>query len=187
MIGRTWPLRRWGTWLVVLVCALSLGAPAAAPATATPATPTMAVRAVATPAVMRAALPSCTRQSLRRVTLVRTGINIDKRCQRAYITRKGRITKVWYVSTGMPGYRTRAGHWRVFRKVDGWSTSRLYPGARMYRALYFSGGQAVHGSVTDALVKRYPASHGCVRVWRRNVDWLWANGYARIGTRVYVF
>lgn len=161
-----------------MLCALGLVLPPMPPAIATAAAPAGAP-------VMT--LSQCTRRSLRRVTLVRTGINVDKRCQLAYITRRGRIVKVWYATTGMPGYRTRSGHWRVFRRVNGWSTSRLYAGARMYRALYFSGGQAVHGSISDSLVKRYPASHGCVRLWRRNVDWLWAHGYARIGTRVYVF
>ena len=140
-----------------------------------------------TPPAAQATVNVCARQSLRRVRLVRTGINVDRRCQQVYVTRNGRLIKVWRATTGKPGYRTRAGHWRVYRRVNRWVESRLYPGAWMYRPLYFSGGQALHGSVTDALVKRYPASHGCVRIWRRNVDWLWANGYARIGTRVYVF
>jgi len=144
-------------------------------------------RGQAGPRAVPVALSTCTLASLRRVTLVHTGINVDRRCQRAYVTSHGRIVKVWRATTGKPGYRTRAGHWRVYRRVNRWSQSSLYPGAWMYRPLYFSGGQAIHGSVRDSLVTPWPASHGCVRLWRRNVDWLWAHGYARIGTRVYVF
>lgn len=190
VIAEPFSLRRWGVWLVCLMCVMSLGLPAMAPTTAAPVAAPVSVTTAAPMEWTSAApmaLSRCTRQSLRRVKLVRNGINIDKRCQRAYITRKGRIIKVWLATTGKPGYRTRSGHWRIYRRINGWSTSKLYAGARMYRALYFSGGQAVHGSIRDSLVKRYPASHGCVRLWRRNVDWLWAHGYARIGTRVYVF
>jgi hypothetical protein len=173
-------------WIVLLLLLASWVAAAGVDVLAAAAV-APAVAPAAAPAVLPGALNACARQSLRRVTLVRTGINVDRRCQQAYVTRNGRIIKVWRATTGKPGYRTRAGHWRVYRRINGWTESRLYPGAWMYRPLYFSGGQALHGSATDALVKPYPASHGCVRIWRRNVDWLWANGYARIGTRVYVF
>ena len=46
----------------------------------------------------------------------------------------------------------------------------------MYRSLYFSGGQAIHGSHSDTYVVTYPASHGCVRMLHRDVDWLWRKG-----------
>jgi lipoprotein-anchoring transpeptidase ErfK/SrfK len=56
----------------------------------------------------------------------------------------------------------------------------------MYRSLYFNGGEAVHGSYSDSYVVTYPASHGCVRMLHRDVDWLWRNGWT-IGTTVRVY
>lgn len=114
------------------------------------------------------------------------GINIDKTCQRAYFVRHGKIVRRTRVSTGKPGYRTRSGYFRIYRRLNKWAESKIYKGAFMYRPMFFSGGQAIHGSVTDALVKPYPASHGCVRMPKADVRWLWAHGWG-VGTRVHVF
>ena len=51
--------------------------------------------------------------------------------------------------------------------------------------MQFSGGQAMHGSATDALVRTYPASHGCVRMLHRDIDALQAGGVGN-GTLVRV-
>jgi lipoprotein-anchoring transpeptidase ErfK/SrfK len=61
----------------------------------------------------------------------------------------------------------------------------LYPDAWMYRPKYFAPSIALHGSATDALVKTYPASHGCVRMLHHHVDRLWKNDIG-IGYRVIV-
>jgi lipoprotein-anchoring transpeptidase ErfK/SrfK len=159
----------------------------AAAATAPIAGAAAATAPIAGAAAAPAALSACTRASLRRVRLVRTGLNVDRDCQLMYTTRKGRIIRVWRATTGKPGFRTRAGYWRIYYRVNRWQESGLYRGAWMYRPMYFSGGQAIHGSSTDRLVVPWPASHGCVRVFRANVDWLWRNGYAKVGTLVYVF
>lgn len=187
--------------LVGCVIALGLVIPQSVPAGAAPSSGTAAIASRAAPSVAAAeataagtaragvptALSECTRNTLRRVRLLRTGLNIDRNCQLMYVTRNGEIIRVWRATTGKPGYRTRAGYWRIFRRVNGWQESGLYRGAWMYRPMYFSGGQAIHGSSTDGLVVPWPASHGCVRIYRANVDWLWRNGYSSIGTRVYVF
>ncbi|MGB8020703.1 MAG: Ig-like domain-containing protein [Candidatus Nanopelagicales bacterium] len=115
------------------------------------------------------------------------GINISRKCQAAFWVGKSRkYVRVMAATTGKPGYRTRTGVFRVFRAYKGWKYSTIYPEARMYKPMFFSGGQAMHGSSTDRLVKTYPASHGCVRMLHRDIDAMRAGGVG-IGTRVKVF
>ncbi|MGV1005307.1 MAG: L,D-transpeptidase [Candidatus Nanopelagicales bacterium] len=166
-----------------LVSSLLAVVVAAPPVAAQPTTPP-ATSVAAVPAVW---LSNCSKRSIRAVRLVANGINIDKTCQRAYFTRRGRVVRNVAVSTGKARYRTRSGHFRVYRSVNKWTESKLYPGAWMYRPVFFSGGQAIHGSAADWLVRRYPDSHGCVRMRHVDVNWMWRNGYAKRGTRVYVF
>jgi lipoprotein-anchoring transpeptidase ErfK/SrfK len=73
----------------------------------------------------------------------------------------------------------------VFVAHRTWRYSTIYPEARMYKPMQFSGGQALHGSATDALVKTYPASHGCVRMLHRDIDALQAAGFG-LGSLVKV-
>jgi lipoprotein-anchoring transpeptidase ErfK/SrfK len=92
------------------------------------------------------------------------------------------------VSTAGPGYNTPNGTGYVWRKIAGWHESSLYPGAYMYDALYFRTDRpaiALHGSVSNSLVHTYPASHGCVRVWRPTIAKIFAE--TPIGTPVHVF
>lgn len=119
-----------------------------------------------------------------------TGVNVNRTCQTAvWVGSPGslvRLKGVFPVSTGMPGYSTHVGIFRVQRRIDGWHESTLYDGAMLYRPLYFSGGQALHGSITDTLVLPYPASHGCVRMLHADVDRLWSGGFA-VGQTVRVY
>jgi L,D-transpeptidase catalytic domain len=117
-----------------------------------------------------------------------TGVNVSVKCQTAFFVRNGKVLRAVPVSTGRPGYRTRLGTVRIFRSVNGVETSNSFPEDHwnMYRSLYFSGGQAVHGSYSDTYVVTYPASHGCVRMLHRDVDWLWRKGWT-IGTTVKVY
>ena len=58
----------------------------------------------------------------------------------------------------------------------------------MYDAIYFRRdhpGIALHGSVSNSLVHSYPASHGCVRVWRPDIHQIFLE--TPIGTRVVVY
>jgi lipoprotein-anchoring transpeptidase ErfK/SrfK len=75
---------------------------------------------------------------------------------------------------------------RIFVTHRVWRTSTIYPEARMYKPMQFSGGQALHGSATDRLVKAYPASHGCVRMLHRDIDAMQAGGVGT-GTLVRVY
>ncbi len=115
-----------------------------------------------------------------------TGVTVSVTCQAAFWVGKDRtIKRVMAASTGKAGYRTRLGDFRVFRAFRTWRYSTIYPEARMYKPLQFSGGQAIHGSATDRLVKTYPASHGCVRMLHKDIDALHRGG-VWIGSKVRV-
>ena len=115
------------------------------------------------------------------------GVNISITCQAVFwVSPQDTYRRIMPGSSGMQGYRTRLGTWRVFITRTTWRYSTIYPEARMYKPMQFSGGQAIHGSATDALVKTYPASHGCVRMLHRDIDALQAGG-VRNGTLVKVF
>jgi lipoprotein-anchoring transpeptidase ErfK/SrfK len=106
------------------------------------------------------------------------GVTISVTCQAAFWVRSDRsYRRVMAASTGKAGYRTRRGTFRVFISHRTWRTSTIYPEARMYKPMQFSGGQAIHGSATDRLVKTYPASHGCVRMFHRDINALQAGGF----------
>jgi lipoprotein-anchoring transpeptidase ErfK/SrfK len=58
----------------------------------------------------------------------------------------------------------------------------------MYHPMFFfpsRPGIALHGSVTNSLVEPYPASHGCVRVWRPQIHQIFNE--SPLGTRVKVY
>lgn len=120
------------------------------------------------------------------------GLNINRTCQAMTwvvvdpTTQVRQIKAVVPVSTGEKSFPTASGLFKIYFTVNRWQESTLYPGAMMYRPIYFHGGMAVHGSATDALVKTYPASHGCVRALHADMDRLWAAGVGR-GTPVLVY
>ena len=116
-----------------------------------------------------------------------TGVNVSITCQAAFWVGANReYRRVMAATTGKKGFRTRVGTHRIFVTHHVWRYSTIYPEARMYKPMQFSGGQALHGSATDRLVKTYPASHGCVRMLHRDVDAMQAGGVGN-GTRVRVF
>lgn len=82
-----------------------------------------------------------------------THLEVSKSRQVLFAVERGRVALVVHVSTGATG-NTPIGHWRIYRKVAGWSWVLWYP-------MYFLRGFAVHGYPE---VPAYPASHGCVRV-----------------------
>lgn len=92
---------------------------------------------------------------------------------------RGSVTRVIHSSSGMRGFETPAGSYRVVRKVlKDWS--RPYR-AWMPYASYFHGGYALH----EGSVPTYSASHGCVRL----TSWDAADAYrfATVGTAVIVY
>ena len=115
-----------------------------------------------------------------------TGVTVSVTCQAAFWVGSDReYRRVMAACTGKAGFRTRLGTFRIFRSYDTWRYSTIYPEARMYKPMQFSGGQAMHGSATDALVRTYPASHGCVRMLHRDIDAMRAGGVG-VGTQVRV-
>ncbi len=95
------------------------------------------------------------------------------------VIERGKLVRALHCSTGMPGFATPSGRFRVFRKeLRSWS----FP----YRvwlpyASYIVGGVAFH----EGQVPNYPASHGCVRLPAPEARG--AYRFAKIGTTVLVF
>lgn len=84
--------------------------------------------------------------------------------------------------------RTSVGTFRINSLGDGQCISRIYPkpngGGLMPYCMYFSGGQALHGSPDGAVVEDN-ISHGCVRMRIADAEWLRYN-FATVGTKVIV-
>ena len=77
---------------------------------------------------------------------------------------------------------TPVGSFKIDReRPDGWWIGDL---GQIYRPKYFIGGVAIHGSMS---VPAYPASHGCVRVTVKAMDFIWDNDILPRGTEVLVY
>jgi len=77
---------------------------------------------------------------------------------------------------------TPVGIFKIDReRPDGWWIGDL---GQIYRPKYFSGGVAIHGSMS---VPAYPSSHGCVRVTTKAMDFIWDNDILPRGTQVLVY
>ena len=103
------------------------------------------------------------------------GLNVSVTCQMAYFVRGGVVEKILPVSTGKSSTKSDLGKFKVFYKVKGWQESSLYPGAMMYKPIWYNGNEGVHGMSSEKLVHSYPASHGCVRARKMDMDWLVKN------------
>jgi hypothetical protein len=116
------------------------------------------------------------------------GLYVSKTCQMLFQVVDHKYRRVVWASTGAPGYDTPNGTGAIFRKLRGPVESTLYPGAFMYNPMFFFPDRpaiALHGSVSNDLVEPYPASHGCVRVWRPQIWRIWQE--SPLGTRVKVY
>jgi len=124
---------------------------------------------------------------------------VDKSRQLLFLIQDGITTYVMNTSTGddrayeepdgnTPGVMikgtavTPVGSFKIDReRPDGWWIGDL---GQIYRPKYFIGGVAIHGSMS---VPAYPASHGCVRVTVRAMDFIWDNEILPRGTEVFVY
>lgn len=121
--------------------------------------------------------------------LARPGALVNLTCQVTYWQESRTVVRVLPVSTGMDNgfHRTRSGLKTVYWKYNGWQASSLFPEPDgrpgLYRPVYFDRGIAFHGVRKPILTK--PQSHGCVRTWPTDQDWL----YPRLttGTKVWVY
>jgi lipoprotein-anchoring transpeptidase ErfK/SrfK len=118
-------------------------------------------------------------------------LSVSLRCQVLYEVRNHHYVRIIPASTGRagtdalgrPSFATRNGKWSIFSRVDGWQESNEFSGGWMWRPMYFSGGEAIHGEPSGSVLPYY-ASHGCVRVFEGDQNALWARSH--IGTVVYV-
>jgi peptidoglycan hydrolase-like protein with peptidoglycan-binding domain len=124
---------------------------------------------------------------------------VDKSRQLLFLVQDGITTYVMNTSTGddrayeepdgnTPGVMikgtavTPVGSFKIDReRPDGWWIGDL---GQIYRPKYFVGGVAIHGSMS---VPAYPASHGCVRVTVKAMDFIWDNEILPRGTQVLVY
>lgn len=97
-----------------------------------------------------------------------------------------------YCSDTAEGCKTPSGKYRIIRKQGIECISSKYPlpfgGAPMPYCMHFFRGYAMHGSYT---VPGYRASHGCVRMFNEDAQWLNKEfitlpGGGKRGTRVIV-
>lgn len=128
------------------------------------------------------------------VSLIRT--NLDPRCLsgRTLCISKadnklrwminGRVIQTLDARFGCRATPTRNGAFSVYWKSYN-HTSSLYE-SWMPRAMFFSGGQAVHYSADFAARGWRGCSHGCVNIRDfKGIDWLY--GQVRVGDRVVVY
>ncbi|MGH9001063.1 MAG: L,D-transpeptidase family protein [Acidimicrobiia bacterium] len=119
-------------------------------------------------------------------------VEIDKARQVLFVVRQGKVAFTFNTSTGTEKpywfggeqYRadTPTGRLLITHEVDGVKESRL---GRLYRPKYFHpDGIAIHGY---SFVPPYAASHGCVRVSKPAMDFLWSDDLAPVGTHVWVY
>jgi hypothetical protein len=124
----------------------------------------------------------------RKLTGVKALVSLT--CQAAYITDNRRtILRVLPVSTGKDNGRhaTRTGFKRVYYKFNAWQRSTLFPEPDgrpgLYRPVYFDRGIAFHG--VRKPIRTWPQSHGCVRTWPKQQDWLFKQ--LRLRDKVFVY
>jgi lipoprotein-anchoring transpeptidase ErfK/SrfK len=92
-------------------------------------------------------------------------VEISLARQVLFLYEGGTLTKILPVSTGTSETPTPTGTYRIYRQESGWHTSRL---GRLHNAQYFTGGYAIHGSMS---IPPEPASHGCVRIPMSASEW----------------
>ncbi len=107
---------------------------------------------------------------------------VDLTSQTIWLAENGRRTFGPYaVRSGRDGLETRTGTHRVYWKhID--HVSSVY-GSPMPYSMFFSGGQAVHGSLNHLFSGS--GSHGCVNMTVATVKALWP--LVPTGTTVYVY
>jgi hypothetical protein len=111
------------------------------------------------------------------------GLNVSITCQAAYFVTDGVVERMFRVTTGAADSTPR-GVFKVQRRTDGWRRSTLYP-VMLYKPLNINGPIAVHGVPQPSFIRTAPASHGCVRLPNRGMDWLFPRLPIGASVRVY--
>jgi lipoprotein-anchoring transpeptidase ErfK/SrfK len=97
---------------------------------------------------------------------------IDISTQTMNVTVSGYSYGNWKVSTARAGYSTPRGSFRVQRMAKVYF-SKKYDNSPMPSSVFFSGGNAIHGTNHLRSLGR-PASHGCVRLAPSNAATLFS-------------
>jgi L,D-transpeptidase-like protein len=92
------------------------------------------------------------------------------------VERRGRVRRIYTMSSGKPSTPSPLGSFRVYEKTVGTNAKG------MVDSNYFIGGYAIHGYPE---VPVYAASHGCLRIPIPNAAAVF--GWVRIGYRVDVY
>jgi lipoprotein-anchoring transpeptidase ErfK/SrfK len=88
---------------------------------------------------------------------------------RLYYYEHGAKVRTFRVALGRPGYPTPIGLYRIYHKA-------LWPGGALgARVMYYLRSIAIHGTNEPWLLSRFPRpfSHGCARMYNRDVVWLY--------------
>ncbi|MDP0492347.1 MAG: ankyrin repeat domain-containing protein [Verrucomicrobiota bacterium JB023] len=93
---------------------------------------------------------------------------VDLSQQKAYVYEGEEEIFTTPVSTGKPGHRTRTGTFVITNRHRHWN-STLYGSSMPFFQRFSCGDFGFH----EGYVPGYAASHGCIRVPRRNVRKLW--------------
>ena len=109
---------------------------------------------------------------------------IDKRRDKLFYVKAGKVIKTMDARFGCASSRTREGTFRVFRKRV-YTVSDLY-GSPMPYSMFFSGGQAVHYSSDFARRGYNGCSHGCVNI-RAKKTLRYVFNQIKLGDKVVVY
>ncbi len=107
----------------------------------------------------------------------------DRSRHQVNLYRDGTLHQSWLARGGASHEQTRTGSFSVFRRSER-HVSSLYDSPMPY-AQFFSGGQALHGSVS--MIDPYDGhSHGCVNLWIEDARQLWDLTHDQpLGVHVY--
>ncbi|MGH6736770.1 MAG: L,D-transpeptidase family protein [Methyloceanibacter sp.] len=98
-------------------------------------------------------------------------VTIDKGIQQMTVWVDGVEQYTWPVSTGIGGYSTPSGEYTASSMNKIWY-SKQWDNAPMPHAVFFTKkGHAIHGTAEEKKLGK-PASHGCVRLSRKNAETL---------------
>ncbi len=111
-------------------------------------------------------------------------VEVDISQQRLFVYQEGRMIKSFLVSTGLPGYDTRPGSFRVSQKIlkKDYSGPYYYFPNTMWN-MRFDGSRLLHGAYWHNNFGR-KKSHGCVNIPYSEARWLYS--WADVGTTVIV-
>lgn len=95
---------------------------------------------------------------------------------------EGKLVRWGPASGGKPGYHTPAREFRIFKKAGPKCRSSKYDAPMPWAMFFHKAGYAFHGSPN---VPGKNASHGCVRLFNEDAEWLNKN-FIEVGTKVII-